>query len=182
MNSNDFPEVYKALGINLAQLGCVMADLEWPNIECPTWVKDYLHTSTHPDRFWINGWIAEANPHVTILYGLLQKAKNIEWHIGEVLSGWKLDWVELENFSYFESPYPDEPYYCVIAHIKKTLELLEGHQRLSFLPHINTFPEYTPHMTVAYIKKEQNVLEAFLEDLKEYQGNRVIVTSINLGK
>jgi hypothetical protein len=77
--------------------------------------------------------------------------------------------VEIDHVSYFDSPYPDEPYYCIVAHIKVTPELLEGHQRLEFLPHINTFAGYKPHMTVAYIRKDQG--EGYRDSLIQHLNN-----------
>ena len=42
-----------------------------------------------------------------------------------------------------------------MAHLRVTEELLEGHNRLEFLPHINTFTGYKPHITVCYLDKRQ---------------------------
>ena len=181
LKAHDFGKVYEALGLNLATLGCVMADLEPAEIDIKT--KCTFHYSENTDRFWIKGYVADLNPHVTLLYGLLQKANNYKWHIDQVLDGWKLDEVEIEDFGYFDSPYADEQYYCVIAHIKVTPELLDGHQRLSFLPHINTFPKYTPHITIAYIDKNERELENLLFSLNEnYKGKKLKVSNIKLGK
>ena len=158
LNSHQFEEVYKWLGINLDKLGCVMLDLE-PLSNMYSIVADggeiSLYYAKNRDRFWIDGWVVDKVPHITLLYGLLEEGKNFEPHINKVLEGWELDEVEIESIGYFDSPYPDEPYYCIVAHIKVTDELLQGHQRLEFLPHINTFTSYKPHMTIAYIDKNQ---------------------------
>jgi hypothetical protein len=158
LKSHDFADVYKWLGINLNKLGCVMLDVE--PLESMRRVENYdvdvaLYYAKNKERFWIDGWVADKVAHITLLYGLLEEGKNYEPHIQKVLSGWKLENVEIESVGYFDSPYPDEPYYCIIAHIKVTPELLEGHQRLEFLPHVNTFATYKPHMTICYISKEQ---------------------------
>ena len=197
LKSHDFPEVYEWLGINLNKLGCVMLDLE--PIRMPThiiqehetgvqvnfdaFLKEYLYYANNKERFWIDGYVADKVPHITLLYGLLEEAKNYAPHIEKVLAGWKLNEVEIDHFGYFDSPYPDEPYYCVVAHIKVTPELLEGHHRLEFLPHINTFAEYKPHMTIAYIKKDNKMRDNFIEDLKkEFSGKKMKVNeTLNLG-
>jgi len=157
LKSHDFKEVYKGLGINLSTLGCVMLNLE------PIVIKDELMTfpeleasfyyAKDKSRFWIDGWVCGRSPHITLLYGLLETARNYEWHINQVMEGWELPGAEIESIGYFDSPYEDEPYYCIIAHIKVTDKLLEGHQRLEFLPHVNTFAGYKPHMTIVYIEK-----------------------------
>lgn len=188
LKSHDFPEVYKWLGINLNKLGCVMLDLEplsnmWSIEQDGASVA--LYYSKNKERFWIDGWVCDKIPHITLLYGLLDEAKNFESHIEKVLKGWNLKEVEIEDVGYFDSPYPDEEYYCIIAHIKVTDELLEGHRRLEFLPHINTFAGYKPHMTVAYIDKNQGeeYRDTLIKNFKEaWVGKKMKVKSeLNLG-
>ena len=191
LKSHDFKEVYQGLGLNLSTLGCVMLDLS--PIELPQKYIDgfthyptfytHLYYAKDKTRFWIDGFVAEKTPHVTLLYGLIETAKNYEWHIEQVLKGWKLEEVEIESIGSFDSPYPDEEYYCIVAHVKITPELLEGHQRLEFLPHINTFAGYKAHFTLAYIKKDdiakKDVIEIF-EDI--LLGKRLKVSEgLNLG-
>lgn len=192
MKAHDFADVYKALGINLNTLGCVMLDLE--PLSVGTWLAQDgatsyqqmlpLHKSPNPERFWIDGWVASAVPHITLLYGLLNPAKNYEPHIREVLTGWKLEEVEIEDIGFFESPYADEKYWCIVAHIKKTPELIEGNDRLQFLPHINTFPGYKPHMTLCYLEHvDPAQRDSFIEDFrKEWKGKKIkVVGDINFG-
>lgn len=142
-----------------------------------------LHYSQNKERFWIKGWIAAETPHVTLLYGLLEEGKNFAPHIEQVLKGWKLEEVEVESIGYFESPYPDEKYYCIVAHLKITPELLEGHQRLEFLPHINTFAGYKAHFTIAYIEYDTKIRDEFIHTLSDILvGKKLkIKDGINLG-
>lgn len=189
LKSHDFPEVYKWLGINLNTLGCVMLDvLPLDNMYNPNERHGEmydLYYSQNKERFWINGWIADKVAHVTLLYGLLEKGKNYQPHITKVLAGWQLNEVEIDKIGYFDSPYDDEPYYCIIAHIKVTPELLEGHQRLEFLPHINTFAEYKPHMTICYISKERGEEyrdQVIYEFNNRWAGAKLLIKeTINLG-
>ncbi len=143
-----------------------------------------LYYSQNKERFWIDGWVCDKDPHITLLYGLLEKGKVYESYIGQVLKGWQLDEVEIEDISFFESPYPDEPYWCLVAHIKTTDALLEGHQRLEFLPHVNTFTGYKPHMTIAYLDKRQGeeYRDRMIEDFRKlWNGKKLKVKSTNLG-
>lgn len=182
LNSHMFEEVYEKLGINLNKLGCIMLDLENPDDKIYVHER-YLHKSPNPERKWINGWVMGKTPHITLLYGLMDNGHIWKEHVEAVLKGWKLDEVEIESFDRFDSPYEDEEYYCVVAHIKMTPELMEGHQRLEFLPHINTFNGYKPHMTVCYIKKNDVILANTLELLnKNLAGKKLkIKPGINLG-
>lgn len=185
LNSHLFERTYKELGINLDTLGCVMLDVEPLNNMN---ANDHegmegLYYTKNTERKWINGWIAGNVAHVTLLYGLLDNAHHWEKHIESVLSDWKLQEIEIENISFFESPYEDEPYYCIVAHIKVTDELMEGHQRLEFLPHINTFNGYKPHMTICYIKKDDKLRNKYISQFnKLWSGKKLKVKeNINLG-
>lgn len=186
LNSHDFEEVYKWLGINLDKMGCIMLDLEpleKDYLQMFDALEQSLYYAKKKDRFWINGWVANQTPHITLLYGLLSKGKSLEPHIQEVLRGWELEEVEIESVGYFESPYEDEQYYCLVAHIKVTPELMEGHQRLEFLPHINTFAGYKPHFTLGYIQKNESYRDSLLKLLnQELTGVKIKVKEeINLG-
>lgn len=144
-----------------------------------------LYYSKNKDRFWIDGWVADKTPHITLLYGLMETGQVYEKHVERVLSGWKLETVEIDHIGYFNSPYEDEPYWCVVAHIKVTPELLEGHQRLEFLPHVNTFAGYKPHMTIAYIDKYQgeDYRDALIKRFNElWAGKKLeVLPDVNLG-
>jgi len=185
LNSHDFEDVYKDLKINLNTLGCVMLDVEPLNSMN---ANDHegmegLYYTKNPERKWIQGWIAGSVAHVTLLYGLLDNAHNWEKHISSVLGGWKMDTIEIDHINYFESPYEDEEYYCIVAHIKVTPELMEGHSRLEFLPHINTFTGYKPHMTICYIRKDKKLLDEYLKEFNTlWAGKQLKVKeAINLG-
>lgn len=197
IKSHDYPEVYKGLGINLSTLGCVMLDTE--PIEIPTyiiqryddgsqvnyntWIEEMLYKAKDSSRFWIDGWVG-ASPHLTLLYGLLETAKNYKWHIDQVLNGWNMPSISIKEVGYFESPYADEEYYCIVGHIETTDALIEGHQRLELLPHVNTFGGYKPHVTIAYIKKDERFRDDLIGQLNmELVGKEISVLKdgINLG-
>ena len=169
IKAHDFEQVYEKLNINLNTLGCVMLDLEpLENMYSIAYegAETALYYANNKERKWIDGWVVGKVAHITLLYGLLDNANNLEKEISQVLGGWELDEVEIDHISYFDSPYEDEPYYCIVAHIKVTDELMESHQRLELLPHINTFTGYKPHMTICYLDKAQG--EKYRDDLIEY--------------
>lgn len=195
LNSHNFKEVYQWLGIDLNKLGCLMLDTE--PIMLPTYIiqdindgsgcnfdklfESYCYKAKNTDRFWIDGYVGD-NPHVTLLYGFLTEAKNYKPHIEKVLEGWDMPTVKIADIGYFGSPYEDEEYYCIVAHLEVTDELLEGHRRLEFLPHINTFTGYKPHVTIGYIEKRENVRDDFIQLLKkEFVGKELKVKGLNYG-
>lgn len=186
ISAHQFKQVYEDLGINLSKLGCVMLDLEPLKNSYSIEVDGAgvaLYYAKDKDRFWIDGWVFD-KPHITLLYGLLEEAKNYERHIEAVLEGWKMDDVRISHFGYFDSPYEDEPYYCIVAHIELTDQLLEGHQRLQFLPHINTFNTYKAHATVCYLDKRQgeDYRDRLIKQFNDlWAGNVMAISGRNLG-
>lgn len=186
LSSQGFETVYKSLGISIDKLGSVLLDLE------PITPKDLgydkkslpLYESKNKDRTWISGWVSEKIPHVTLLYGLLDQAYKIKSEINAVLSGWGIKSVEIEDVGFFESPYPDEKYWCIIAKVKQTPNLIQGHQRLQFLPHINTFSTYKPHITLCYIDRiAESDRDRLIGDFRKILKNKSIkVTGLNYGE
>lgn len=185
LNANSFSDMYKEMGINIDKLGCIMADLE------PIGSKeDYLidesalYKTKNPDHKWIKGWIASDTSHVTLLYGLMENGHTWKKYVDKVLSGWSLPSVTIDHVGYFDSPYEDDPYYCIVAHLKITPALIEGNQRLQFLPHINTYPDFKAHATVCYIKKDEKLRDqiiARLNGANSLKGKNLRVTGLNYG-
>lgn len=164
LSAHSFPDIYSDLGINLEKLGCVMLNiqpLKLPWLEFDKWK---FYKSSKKECFWIDGYVGD-KPHMTILYGLLEEAKNYKKHIDELLKDWEIDDVIVDRVGFFESPYPDDPYYCIVAHIKVTPKVLEGNQRLEMLPHINTFAGYKPHITIAYVEMDEKMRDKLIHAL-----------------
>ena len=182
-NANQFTEMYASMGITLDKLGCIMLDLDGSIIENKLAPED-LYFSSNPLRFWIKGFVAGHTPHVTLLYGLL-KSGNTEYreYVDKVLEGWECEAVEIDHIGFFPSPYEDEEYYCIVAHLKITDELKQANQLLQLLPHINTFPGYKAHITIAYIRKNAELRDRVIAAY-EYMlaGKELPVTELNYGK
>lgn len=180
-NANNFIEMYSEMGINVDKLGCIMLNVDGSIFKKPE--EEILYYTKHPDRFWINGFVAGKVPHVTLLYGLLESGVKNKAYVDKVLEGWDIENVTINDIGYFDSPYPDEPYYCIVAHINVDNLLFEGHSRLELLPHINTFLTYKPHITIAYIKKDENVRDILIGDYNDnLELEKIKVLSLNYGK
>lgn len=181
VNANQFPDVYTALGINTNKLGCIMLDVDPLEItERVVRGQEDLYEARNPERFWIAGAVAEHTAHVTLLYGLLEHGLQWKPLVDIVLDGWTPPPLTIKSVGAFESPFSDEDYSCIVAHIDVTPELLEGHNRLELLPHINTFLEYRPHLTLAYVKSEAK--DRWLLELgDQLDGTTLTVRNINYG-
>jgi 2'-5' RNA ligase len=175
INSYNFLNIYKDLNIDLKKLNCVMLDLNIDNE-----IKDIIAT-IDPNSFyesqnytWIKGYVGNS-AHCTLLYGLLDNVK-VE-HCQEVLEGINLNELRIKEYSFFESP-NEEEYYCIVAKLEVDSELLEAHKRLNFLPHINTFLDYMPHVTIAYIKKDEELKNKIIQALSKHK-MRLLVEKIS---
>lgn len=179
VSAHDFSEIYDDLDIDLTKLGCVMLDLDSiPVTELVPGRGHTLHFSEDPARSWIRGAVGESKSHITMLYGLL----STEWqpHIRNVLDGWTLpEFVELDGIEVFESPYDDEKYSCIVARIRITPDLQEGHARLELLPHINTFLDWRAHVTLAYVTPESR--DAWVASLEANLPRTLKVIGMDIG-
>lgn len=175
ISSRDFPELYDGMDIDTDNLGCIMLDLE------PMKVMEYMKGSEN-DLFenpkWDQGAIpAETTPHVTLLYGLLENGNVWKDKVDTLLKGWGPESATINHVGFFDTP----DSYAVVAHLEKNSELVDGHERLTLLPHVNTFSEYQPHMTLAYVKKSADVANWVNVLGKVYNGMTVKAAGINYG-
>lgn len=186
--AHDYPKVYKTLGLDLSKLGCIMLDLEpVPNAYSIEFegAGVALYYARDKARFWIDGWVFD-KPHMTLLYGLITSGNESPMRelVPQVLDGWELPDVEIEDISFFDTPYADEPYWCLVAKVRITDEVLEGHERLCMLPHLKTFPGYKAHATIAYLDKGQGegYRDRIIEDFRKmWVGKKMKAKAINYG-
>lgn len=182
LSSYSFPGVYEDLGLNVQKLGCIMLNTE-PLTVSDIISEDHLYYAADPDQYkFVDGIVSERVPHVTILFGLMRSGPEMKKHVDAVLSDWELPALEIEKVDFFESKIPTEPYYCLVAKIKPSPELLEGNARLRLLPHVDTFPEYHPHITLAYIKKDETLRDGYLDLLNtKFAGKTINPKDLNYG-
>lgn len=180
LSAHKFKEMYSELGYSLDKLGCIMLDLEPLTF---TVNEDALYYAKDKKRFWIDGNVASKTPHVTLLYGLIRSGEELKKHVDTVLDGKLPTEVTIDHVGFFDTPpNTDEEYYAVIAHLKITPDLQEAHERLQFLPHIDTFTGYKAHFTLCYVKKNETTRDALIDSLnKHYKGKTIKAKKINYG-
>lgn len=171
--AHDFPEVYKDLDINLNELQCVMFD----TVTLPDFTidSDLLYYANDPAKFWIDGQICDKTPHITALYGLLPCVRRK--HVNAVLSDIPQR-IFLNGLEIFQSPFESEPYECIVATVAKTSQVMRMHKELQMLPHICTYLDYKPHLTIAYVHKGK--ADDLLPDLWEAIDNRRTIGGIDV--
>jgi hypothetical protein len=127
------------------EYGCVMVDFNFTN-----WSK-LLESIDSDDIYKVEGKSYGLQPrsHLTLLYGIHDTVSDEE--ILNCFKGFKEDdfKVQLDGVSIFENTEFDVVKFGVVL----TPKLKEINKRLSELPNSNQFPEYKPHITLAYVKK-----------------------------
>jgi len=161
-SAHQFPHLYKSLGIDINRLGVVMlsfgphASLVDPSMGLHA---NDLYASPHPDRTWLGGEPATIKSHATLLYGLLPGITEAD--VVDVMAGWQppteviSSMVETFLPTFPEGDPDHQQYKTLVARLHANEQILDAHQRLSLLPHIDTFAEYKPHVTLAYVKASQ---------------------------
>jgi 2'-5' RNA ligase len=177
------------LGIDNDKIGCIMLDVE--PLEVTRYVPDSaddLYISTSPDHKYVNGAVGEQTAHVTLLYGLCKfvpgftTVEEFKELVDIALDGWKVEDVTIATITQFESHDPNEDYWCIVGELEITEELLMGNIKLKALPNTQDFISYRPHITLAYIKKDDDTLDKWITHLDNwYRGRKLKVTGINYG-
>lgn len=155
-NIHEFDDLLAELGIEVSTLGCVMLPVEPFDLfadgrDALLDVED-LYASNDPKKWWVQGDVTY-KAHITLLYGLMKPAYEQKDAVDRVLEGWERpEYLVPLQITIFPSP-DDEEYAAIVAEVGGSA-LTEAHQRLSYLPHVDTFPVYKPHMTLAYVRLE----------------------------
>ena len=131
--------------INGYKYGCVMVEIpisNWDEITSSIDTEDVYQEegdSTHS---------IQKNPHVTILYGLHEEVT--DEMVKSVFDNFNSDInIEVDGIDIFEN----EKYDVVKFNVRPDGTLLELHNKLSEFPNSNEFPDYKPHITIAYVNK-----------------------------
>jgi 2'-5' RNA ligase len=116
----------------------------------------------------------ETKHHVTLLYGLLEEVTDKE--VFDICMKHKIGEIKLHNASAFKSEN-----YDVLKFDASNDELHAINKELDELPNENSFPEYHPHCTIAYLKK--GVVQKYIDLLKDrehvVEPNSIIYSKID---
>lgn len=159
--------------------GTKLTDLGFVGLECEpipitslvwkSWLSDLFVDETG-ERPWVNGAVGEHGAHVTLLYGLLRPAHEYGDLVRKLLEGIPIEPTKVIGIEQFGSP--EDPYACLVARLEVAWGLIEANRRLRWLPHVDTFVEYKPHVTLAYVRRER--AKAWYDQLNKYVVGRYL--------
>jgi len=126
------------------EYGCVM-------VEVPVSNWDEITSFIDPEDVYTGDDDAhgiQENPHVTILYGTHEGVT--EEDVKSVFEGFTGSInIEVDGIGVFEN----KDYDVVKFNVNPDGALQELHDKLSEFPNSNSFPDYKPHITIAYVNK-----------------------------
>lgn len=173
---NDFPGLLDDVDMIPEEPGCIMLDTE--TLSVTEHVQDGEDDLLAGDDVHARGAVAERTAHVTLLYGLLENGNVWKSKVDTVLKDWTMPDVTVDKVGSFDLG----DSHAIVAHIKQTPALVDGHERLTLLPHVQTHSEYMPHLTLAYVEHDQAVADKWVKALgKQYNGKTLKATGINYG-
>ena len=126
--------------------GCVMMDTkipDWEDMHLAGIDEEDVHVKPYDDSYGL-----EQDPHVTVLFGIHEDQVDSETIKELIKHNMKPITVKVDEVDFF----PGEEYDVVKYNIPVTPEL-QGYRDLFMkFPNTQNFPEYHPHMTIAYVK------------------------------
>ena len=142
--------------------GCSMVFVKYPELF-------KIQDSINPDDLHENGF--EDEPHVTLLYGIHDGGDHKELDkdgLAEIINASKAcldEAIILKGITAFENEDFD-----VLKFDAEAPSLSEANKKLSEFPNSNSFPDYKPHVTIAYLKpgKAKEYIEKF-KDIKDIE-------------
>lgn len=177
------PNVPMPEGMSVTDLECVMLDI--PPLDVreafgPDLKEKHFFYGKVPELKFAQGPVAEKGAHVTLLFGIHPSPTYTE-DVLAALDGWVPEALFVRKASYFPSTVEGQDYKCIVLEVAPSANLFVARKRLEQLTYTTEFPEYRPHITLAYIKGDKNV-DRWLNRLNVYYTNRVLYpTQLNLG-
>jgi len=132
------------------EYGCVMLFADVPDWEKLTHrivkPEDVYDPKEEPGEY---GY--ENKPHITVIYGIHDKEildKSTIYNIIQEIPEMK---ISVKEIGVFENS--DKPYDVVKFDIEPTKSLLKFREKFLEFPNTQSFKEYHPHMTIAYVRR-----------------------------
>lgn len=124
------------------EYGCAMLYFNLPEINK---VHDAIYSGDLYEEKGDRTFGIENEPHTTLLFGLHEEVTPVE--VKNVLDKFTFSTCKIGNASLFKNPS-----YDVLKFDVEGINLHACNKMLRELPHTNNFPNYHPHLTIAYLQ------------------------------
>lgn len=154
--------------------GCVMLYFDFPEMENLHSQIDEEHIYTEDND---NSYGLETEPHCTLLYGLHD---NVSTEMVEnIMKNYAFGSCTIKNASLFENEKFD-----VLKFDVEGDGLHDCNKDLCKFPHTTNFPDYHPHMTIAYLKPGmgKEYAEMFKDKVETLKPKYVVYSKADGGK
>lgn len=128
-------------GESKREYGCVMLFFDYPQMYK---IQDAINPKHYYEELDDDSYGPEGEPHVTLLYGLHPEVTTEQ--VTEAINDITFSRCELHNPSCFNNEK-----YDVFKFDVKGSSLHKANERLKKFPFTSDFPDYHPHMTIAYL-------------------------------
>lgn len=131
---------------------------------------------------YMQGAVAEATPHLTLKFGFPPRVSTA--HKQAVLAHWVPEPITVRSVSHFPGRIPGLEYSVIIAEVYRTPNLESAYARLSLLPNEDEFPEFRPHVTLAYLNTaDEDTIDRWVSTLTpHFEGMVLTPTAVNYGE
>lgn len=164
-------DTLKAHGYDLPSLKAVMLKTENIRISDYRDAPDDLFYGEGYDLRYCQGAVGEKTAHLTLHQGILPNVPDSL--IDTILGEYDVPEVRISHVSGWPSP---NGFTTVVANIcDDDGQLLELHNRLRWLPHIDAFPTFMPHITLAFVR-DSAPLQSWLAALNELSNKKLKVS------
>ncbi len=160
-------------GLERMDLECVMlsvAPLDIHGAYGEDLNEDDLFYGDTPELKYAQGAVAENNAHITLLFGI-HPSPRYRKNVDSVLGKWKPGTLHVSGVSTFPIRDEEQEYYVVKGDVHVTRNLEEGRARIETLDYTDQFPEYHPHLTLAYVKRTADI-DTWVKRLDEAFGGQ----------
>jgi hypothetical protein len=178
--ADDFPDVYRDLGIDVRRLGCIMLVTD-PLVVSDVIAEQDLHHFDPVTDPYDRPIASEPAAHVSLLYGLLRSGPEMRKHVDAVLAGWQPEDLPIESVGSWPGQETRSDFVSIHARVPVTDNLAEAHARLSLLPHMDIYGPMRPHVTMAHVKVESDWRGYIAQLNARFAGTTVAAGEISYG-
>lgn len=134
-----------------------------------------------PELKYARGPVGEIDPHVTLLPGVHPSETYFE-DVMNALEGWAPEDIMIRDVGHFDIKVNgEERCKAIVAHVIPSANLLAARKRLEELNYTTNFPDYNPHVTLAYVTSDADI-DTWVRRMNVAFSRRVLTpTRLNLG-